>query len=138
MNHHKSRFYTAVLAVAIFLFLLIPPYSLAHADGVVITATVLPERTIIIDDKQTIVKIINNSQLYAEPKVYEQGHMQHRLAFNTYVKNQYALLGKSHDLSKAGVVYELKAANKKSGNWFNDMVNTIYQNYVENVLKAIF
>lgn len=80
----------------------------------VVMATVLPERSIVIDDDLNIQQIYSNTKQEVRPNVYQDKISGPQVAYSDSIRSQYDDLKSSLDFSQPGLVYQRPTSNAES------------------------
>lgn len=123
------RLYQALLSTIVFFVALITiTGAQSNTDSqIIVLATVLPERSIIVDSDLTIQKIYSNTLREVRPNVYQDTISGPIVAYTESIQEQYEELSHSIDYSKPGLVYV------RPSNQFTSFLRTI-SNFFKNLL----
>lgn len=122
----KSRWvtiYQLILSTVLFLVIVIT-FVAAQPDSnaaFVVMATVLPERSIVVDQDLNIQQIYSNTKQDVRPNVYQDRIDGSPVAYSDSIRGQYDDLKSSIDFSKPGQVYKRPASS--TGSFFRSVVN---------------
>src|SRR5258708_7252714 len=100
--------YQLILSTIVFL-LVATTIVIARSDSgaqFVVVASVLAERSIVIDQDLTIQQIYSNTKDDVRPNVYQDKIDGSAVAYSDSVRIQYESLKKSLDFSKPGLIYK--------------------------------
>lgn len=119
------RLYQALLTtVAFFIAILAIVGAQSGSDSqIVVMATVLPERSIVVDSDLTIQQIYSNTLQDVRPNVYRGKIDGSTTAYSDSIREQYEQLSNSIDFSKPGKVYERPSS--PLGSFFRSTSNFI-------------
>lgn len=77
-----------------------------QAQIITITATVGPQRIIVVDRNSTIQRIISNTKQDLQPKVVLESPNGQEFAYSEGIAQQYEFLKSSLSFSKPGIIYQ--------------------------------
>lgn len=115
MNNHIKK--ASIYLALIMLFSMSAGNVFAQigpAQKVRVTASVEPQRTVVVNENFQIISIVSNTSKEVEPKVFLNTVDGKELEYTETIKDEYDILKETLSFAKPGVIYEYKEVTGKN------------------------